>query len=54
MCLGYIDPYLTNAGRHGRRPRRIRRPLVVDHSSARTTGSSQTYVPILPKHIWED
>ncbi len=48
--LGYLEPYLTNAGvmsverARPEDPRRDRdRP---------TPASSRSYVPILPKHVW--
>jgi len=51
MCLGYLDPYLTNAGVTG-----VSAPdpeTVVVTLSRANDRILKTYVPILPAHVWE-
>lgn len=51
MCLGYIDPYLTNAGVTA-----VTAPdpqTVVVSLSRANDRILKTYVPILPAHIWK-
>jgi len=49
-CLGYLDPYLTNAGlKSVAAPDPQTVVLTLERPDERIL---QTYVPILPKHIW--
>jgi peptide/nickel transport system substrate-binding protein len=51
MCLGYLDPYLTNAGVTA-----VTAPdpqTVVVTLSRANDRILKTYVPILPAHIWQ-
>ncbi|HVL52896.1 MAG TPA: ABC transporter substrate-binding protein, partial [Vitreimonas sp.] len=51
LCLGYVDPYLTNAGvTEVAAPDPQTLVVTLDRPNDRIL---QTYVPILPKHIWE-
>lgn len=50
MCLGYIDPYLVNAGVTGvAAPDPQTAVVTLDRPNDRILA---TYVPILPAHIW--
>ena len=51
LCLGYIDPYLVNAavsGVEATDPQTV--VVTLDRPNERILA---TYVPILPRHIWE-
>ena len=50
--LGYIDPCARGRRRHRRSSARTTTTMIVDHDATRPTAILQTYVPILPKHIW--
>ncbi len=51
LCLGYIDPYLVNAGvTEVAAPDPQTLVVTLERPNDRIL---QTYVPILPKHIWE-
>jgi len=51
MCLGYIDPYLVNAGVTGvTAPDPQTVVVALDRPNERIL---RTYVPILPAHIWQ-
>jgi peptide/nickel transport system substrate-binding protein len=52
MCLGYIDPYITNAG-----VKTVTAPdpqTVVVTLERANDRILKTYVPIIPAHIWKD
>lgn len=52
MCLGYIDPYLTNAGVSAvAAPDPETLVVTLDRANDRIL---KTYVPILPAHVWAD
>ena len=51
--LGYIDPYLADAGVTAVTAPDPTRRWSSTTDRRRTTRSCTTYIPILPKHIWE-